>query len=57
MRERKLTLLQRGGVGNIDSPGTKAQNKIPGDTDVVPETALRPAGEGSGYENYHTGVS
>lgn len=44
-------------MGNIDSPRVKATNKQPGDTDVIPETAFRHAGEGSGYENYHTGVS
>ncbi|KAL8922989.1 MAG: hypothetical protein Q9172_003321 [Xanthocarpia lactea] len=45
----------RGGAGNIESPHVKPTNigNQKGDTDVVPETALREPG--AGYENYHTG--
>ncbi|KAI4150941.1 MAG: hypothetical protein LQ340_003804 [Diploschistes diacapsis] len=41
--------VQRGGTGNIGSPRLKPTG-IPGDTDVVPETAIR-----TEYDNYHTG--
>ena len=47
----------RGGAGNINSPHVKPAKTQAGDADVVPETAVRRAGEGPGYENYHTGVS
>ncbi|KAL8842547.1 MAG: hypothetical protein Q9170_000501 [Blastenia crenularia] len=44
----------RGGAGNIESPRVKASNVgHSGDTDIVPETALREPG--ATYENYHTG--
>ncbi|KAI4119028.1 MAG: hypothetical protein LQ345_000999 [Seirophora villosa] len=45
----------RGGAGNIDSPRVKPSNPDgkAGDTDVIPEPALREPGPG--YENYHTG--
>ncbi|KAL8658796.1 MAG: hypothetical protein Q9226_000778 [Calogaya cf. arnoldii] len=45
----------RGGAGNIESPHVKPTNvgNQKGDTDVIPETALREPG--AGYENYHTG--
>lgn len=49
---------QRGGAGNISSPHTKPTNPAghPGDTDVVPETAIKgPPGTGAGYENFHVG--
>lgn len=42
---------QRGGAGNIGSPGLTPTNNTPGDVDVVPEAALRPSSE-----NYHVGV-
>ncbi|KAL9636729.1 MAG: hypothetical protein Q9164_002644 [Protoblastenia rupestris] len=42
----------RGGAGNINSPGLKATHKQPGDSDVIPETAVRRSGD---YENYHVG--
>ncbi|KAI4147313.1 MAG: hypothetical protein L6R39_003157 [Caloplaca ligustica] len=44
----------RGGAGNIESPRVKPSNVgKAGDTDIVPEPALRETG--AGYENYHTG--
>ena len=46
----------RGGAGNINSPHVKPTKGQPGDSDVIPETAIRKPGEGPGYENYHTGV-
>ena len=59
-QEAKLTnstRIQRGGAGNINSPRVKAANPTnqPGDTDVVPETALRQTKPGDEYSNYHTG--
>ena len=44
--------IQRGGAGNIESPGLKPKHHGAGDTDVVPETAIKP---GERYENYHVG--
>ncbi|MCJ1423750.1 hypothetical protein MMC29_001634 [Sticta canariensis] len=41
---------QRGGAGNIGSPGLKPTSNTPGDVEVVPEVALRPSSE-----NYHVG--
>ncbi|KAL8919175.1 MAG: hypothetical protein Q9208_006935 [Pyrenodesmia sp. 3 TL-2023] len=45
----------RGGAGNIESPRVKPSNPggKPGDTDIIPETALREPG--ASYENYHVG--
>ncbi|KAL9006177.1 MAG: hypothetical protein Q9188_001056 [Gyalolechia gomerana] len=45
----------RGGAGNIESPRVKPTNVggQRGDSDVIPETALREPG--ASYENYHTG--
>lgn len=45
---------QRGGAGNIDSPSLRPTTdaKTAGDSDVVPETAMKP---GAQYENYHVG--
>lgn len=45
---------QRGGAGNIDSPSLRPTTdaKTAGDSDVVPETAMKP---GVQYENYHVG--
>ncbi|KAI4171466.1 MAG: hypothetical protein LQ343_004204 [Gyalolechia ehrenbergii] len=45
----------RGGAGNIESPHVKPTNigGQRGDSDVIPETALREPG--ASYENYHTG--
>ncbi len=51
-----LTSNQRGGAGNMESPRIpprKGSAVPPGDVDVVPETAMRPAGQE--YENFHTG--
>ena len=45
----------RGGAGNINSPHIKPSKGQAGDSDVVPETAIRRPGEE--YDNYHTGVS
>lgn len=42
---------QRGGAGNIESPGLKATKATPGDTDVIPGEAIKR----SEYENYHVG--
>lgn len=49
-----MNIIQRGGAGNIESPSIKPRKSstVPGDADVVPETALRPGHE---YENFHTG--
>lgn len=46
-----FALFQRGGAGNIESPGLKPQNGK-GDTDVVPEPAMR---VGAGHEQFHVG--
>lgn len=45
----------RGGAGNIESPRVKPTNvgSQRGDTDVIPETALRETG--TTYDTYHTG--
>ncbi|CAD6564261.1 MAG: hypothetical protein ASARMPREDX12_002604 [Alectoria sarmentosa] len=45
---------QRGGAGNMDSPSLKPRtgSTVPGDSDVVPETALLPRHE---HETFHTG--
>lgn len=48
-----MIFRQRGGVGNIGSPNVRPTSKIPHDTEMVPELAIR----GSTEENYHTGVS
>ena len=47
--------IQRGGAGNIESPGLKPTNQAgtTGDHDVIPETALR---NSSDSRNYHVGV-
>ncbi|KAF6230007.1 hypothetical protein HO133_004345 [Letharia lupina] len=44
----------RGGAGNMESPSLKPRkgSAMPGDDDVVPETAMRPE---PAYENFHTG--
>lgn len=49
--------LQRGGAGNINSLHVKPTNPPgrTGDTDVVPETAMKGPGTGAGYENFHVG--
>ncbi|KAL8906138.1 MAG: hypothetical protein Q9171_006394 [Xanthocarpia ochracea] len=54
-RKKSPMDVVRGGAGNIESPRVKPTNigNQKGDTDVVPETALREPG--AGYENYHTG--
>ncbi|KAK3178966.1 hypothetical protein OEA41_001104 [Lepraria neglecta] len=42
----------RGGAGNINSPSLKAtKGQVPGDADVIPETAQR-VGD---YDKYHVG--
>lgn len=50
-----MAFMQRGGAGNIESPHVKPTHidGQKGDTDIIPETALREPG--AGYENYHTG--
>ncbi|KAL8670723.1 MAG: hypothetical protein Q9168_004750 [Polycauliona sp. 1 TL-2023] len=52
---RVLWATKRGGAGNIDSPHVKPTNvgNQKGDSDIIPETALREPG--AEYENYHTG--
>lgn len=47
--------FQRGGAGNIESPHVKPTNPSGkhGDTDIVPETALREPD--AAQEDYHTG--
>ncbi|KAL2041405.1 hypothetical protein N7G274_005787 [Stereocaulon virgatum] len=44
----------RGGAGNISSPGLRpTKGKSPGDTDVIPETAMRVGG--GEHDRYHVG--
>lgn len=43
---------QRGGVGNIGSPRVRPTSKVPHDSEMIPELAVR----GSTDENYHVGV-
>jgi hypothetical protein len=50
----ELTInAQRGGVGNIGSPRVRPTSKVPHDSEMIPELAVR----NSSDENYHVGVS
>ncbi|CAG8107468.1 unnamed protein product [Penicillium nalgiovense] len=43
----------RGGAGNIGSPMARPSSRVPHDTDMIPELAVRDSTD----ETYHTGVS
>ncbi|KAJ6178473.1 hypothetical protein N7519_008934 [Penicillium mononematosum] len=43
--------VQRGGAGNIGSPMVRPSSRVPHDTDMIPELAVRDSTD----ETYHTG--
>lgn len=48
-----LIQLQRGGAGNIGSPMMRPTSKVPHDTEMIPELAVRHSTD----ETFHIGVS